>query len=233
MRHLLFPCLFLLTSHLHAEPAAIPLDKDAAEKAADPVMGSAAGWTVRLDLDGYFPEQDILVSVSSPDAWKQGPGAFITKPPYLNGKPRQDYHRVYIRPTGEDWTEQMVTVVPDADGKLDLTCYVVAPGAMNIVHWDDLRADGATLRNGSFEETGEDGLPAHWRKGGWRSEAPEGEYRTDTNDAADGKDYVTASWTHQWIATLTDVKKDRPITLRWKTRFDATAEANSRIASSA
>lgn len=200
-------------------PAPISLQSDVQEKVADPLMGSAAGWTVRLDLDGYFPDEDILVSVTSPDFWKQGPGAFITKPPYLNGKPRQDYHRVYIRPTGEEWTEQMVTVVPDADGKLDLTCYVVAPGAMNIVHWDELRADGATLRNGSFEEAGEDGLPLHWRQGGWSSEAPEGEYRTGRDDAAAGEDYVTASWTHQWITTLTDVKKDQPIVLRWKTRF--------------
>ncbi len=197
----------------------IPLRSDAEEKAVDPIMGSAAGWTVRLDIDGYFPDEGILVSTQSPDFWKQGPGAFITKPPYLNGKERQKYHRVYIRPTGEDWTEQMLTVVPDADGKLDLSCYVVAPGTMNIVHWDDLRAEGATLRNGSFEAADEEGLPAYWRKGGWKSEAPEGEYRTGTADAADGEDYVTASWTQQWITTLADVKKDQPIVLRWKNRF--------------
>jgi len=219
MRYLLLPCLFLLISPLHAGSSAIPLESDAAEKAADPLMGTAAGWTVRLDLDGFFPDEDMRIDVQSVDAHEQGPGAFITRPPYLAGKERQNYHRVYIRPTGEDWTEQMVTVMPDADGKLDLTCYVVAPGTMNIVHWDDLRAEGATLRNGSFEEPSEDGLPAHWRKGGWKSEAPEGEYRTGTTDAADGEDYVTTSWTQQWIATLTDVKKDQPIVLRWKTRF--------------
>lgn len=198
---------------------AIPLQTNTAEKAADPVMGSAAGWTVRLDIDGYFPDEGILVSTTSPDFWQQGPGAFITKPPYLNGQERQKYHRVYIRPTGEDWTKQRVTVVPDASGKLTLTCYAVAPGALNIVHWDQVRVEGASLANGSFERIDDHGDPVGWRLGGWGSDAPRGEVVTDADSAADGHRYVTSSWTWHWSATITDVVKDRPIILRWKSRF--------------
>jgi len=210
--------LFLATlMNLHA--ADIPLQPDADEKAADPVMGSAAGWTVRLDIDGYFPDEGVLVSTKSTDFWKQGSGAFITKPPYLNGKERQKYHRVYIRATGEDWAEQMVTIVPDADGKLTLSCYVVAPGAMNLVQWDDIRVEGATLKNGGFEKIADDGSPKGWHLSGWNSKAPKGEVIHDPRGAAEGERYVQASWTWQWNATITDVKKDQPIILRWKNRF--------------
>ncbi len=199
--------------------SSISLKSDLEEKVSDPVMGSAAGWTLRLDIDGYFPDEGILVSTTSPDFWKQGPGAFITKPPYLNGKERQKYHRVYILPTGEDWTEHTVTVVPDADGKLTLTCYAVAPGAMNIVHWDDVRVEGATLENGGYEKADEEGKPIGWKLGGWTTEAPKGRYITGADDAAEGDAYVMSSWTWHWSATLSDVKKDQPIILRWKSRF--------------
>ncbi len=213
------PTLFLMVVlTMTACAAEIPLRKDAEEKTADPVMGSAAGWTVRLDIDGYFPDEGVLVSTTSPDFWKQGSGAFITKPPYLNGKEQQDYHRVYIRPTGEDWTEQMVTVVPDADGKLTLTCYAVAPGAMNIVQWDDVRVEGAKLENGGFEEVAEDGTPVGWRLNGW-SDAPKGRFVHDPDGAAEGERYVESTWTWHWNAIVTDVVKDRPIVLRWKCRF--------------
>ncbi len=211
--------LLLMAICMQLFAADIALESDADEKSADPVMGSAAGWTVRLDIDGYFPDEGILVSTQSPDFWKQGSGAFITKPPYLNGKERQKYHRVYIRPTGEDWTEQMVTVVPDADGKLTLTCYAVAPGAMNLLQWDDVRVEGATLENGGFEEVAEDGTPKGWRIGGWNHEVPKAEHIHDPDGAAEGERYVQTSWTWHWNATITDVKKDKPIVLRWKCRF--------------
>ncbi len=207
--------LLLVAAYAHAR---VPLKTAAEEKAADPVMGPAAGWTVRMDIDGYFPDEDILVSTKSPDFWKQGPGAFITKPPYLNGKERQKYHRVYIFPTGEDWTEHKVTIVPDADGKLTLTCYAVAPGAMHIVHWDDIRVESATLENGGFESAADNGTPEGWTLRGWGN-APKGRYITDTDDAAEGEDYVMSSWSWHWNATMTDVVKDQPIVLRWKNRF--------------
>lgn len=202
-----------------AARAQVPLRSDAKEKAADPVMGSAAGWTVRMDIDGYFPDEGVLVSTTSPDFWKQGPGAFITKPPYLNGHQRQKYHRVYIFPTGEDWTQHKVTVVPDASGKLTLTCYAVAPGAMHIVHWDDIRIEGAKLDNGGFEKLDDEATPAGWKLGGWKTRAPKGRLVTDADDAAEGKRYVMSSWSWHWSATISDVVKDRPIVLRWKNRF--------------
>ncbi len=204
---------------MREEAPAVPLQADAAEKAADPVMGAAAGWTVRLDIDGYFPDEGIRVSTTSTDFWQQGPGAFIMAPPYLNGQERQQYHRVYILPTGEDWTEHQVTIVPDASGKLTLTCYAVAPGAMHVVHWDDVRAEGAPLANGSFEQLDEEGNPVGWSLGGWTTEAPRGELVTDATSAADGQRYVTASWTWHWSGTITDVVKGQPIVLRWKSRF--------------
>jgi len=85
MKHFFF---FPLVVSLNLLAADIPLQPHADEKAAEPVMGSAAGWTVCLDIDGYFADEGVLVSTKSTDFWRQDSGAFITKPPYLNGKER-------------------------------------------------------------------------------------------------------------------------------------------------
>jgi len=122
-----------------------------------------------------------------------------------------------------DWREFSFTFTPKGDGQVRLELRgrplhsAVKEGAYVPVwtYWDDLRAEGAELRNGDFEETDpKTGAPAAWRK------SAQALWVTVPGVAASGRVCVK-TWFLGNVVQVIQVKKAVPVTIRCRIRGEA------------
>jgi hypothetical protein len=194
------------------------------ERANDPVFGRVtAHHGARIDWQGFFDDAPN-VKFDTPWPWPRA-SIFVKTPLFVRGTDREGYWSVFFSATGETWDEpQTVTVVPEDSGQLriilraitarrnDAAGFKVENVGRVRVEFDDLRVDGAELRNSSFEQVNEEGAPLGWRLTG------EAQLVTGAAEAAEGRCFVRVSDASHAIATLDGVEAGVPVKLTYRAR---------------
>lgn len=95
-------------------------------------------------------------------------------------KENQDRRLVITGKSGEKWEEKWAQFIPNEDC---IVCVqLMSPSPKAYVAFDNIRIEGASLKNGSFEQIGAKGTPQGWYA--------MGKYTLKKADAADGENCV-------------------------------------------
>lgn len=141
------------------------------------------------------------------------PGLKIERMNWLPASEQPRGYTITGSVTHRGWREWDVTFVPKNSGSVRLLLTgpweQSSPGNIfkQELLWDSLRADGATLLNGSFEEL-RDGMAVGWQSSG-------GSVMTATAEvAAQQGDRLARTWHNGQLSTTLTVKAGEPVRLR-------------------
>jgi len=166
----------------------------------------------RIDLIGDKEQVEIEVNGASPGAKA------------VHAEWRGDMAPYQINatfPASDKWEEGFIKFVPKKSGLvvISLAGPHLKKGSSEApqvwVGYDDIRAEGAQLKNGSFEQVDPGGAVSGWyRPGG----AAQNESRFEQKDAADGKTFAVV-WHNARIQQSIQVEEGKPVTLTFKMRL--------------
>lgn len=224
---LAFPLILLILYSAALEtpatepPAALILD-NRTEQARDPVFGEVGNHLgAAILIDGFGDG-------SSPVAFRQAEApieSVLWQPPWME-KPKAHSFRFYAHATPLVWEEFALTIIPEADGEIDITLvgtggsHIWPDGEWNMenpnwTYFDRVSCEGATLSNGDFEEVA-DGVPVGW------SVVTKPELEPSLIDdpavAVSGRRCIKVGNWFGYRQTLRDVRKGEPITLTYLAR---------------
>jgi hypothetical protein len=121
------------------------------------------------------------------------------------------------------WTDFSFTFIPQFTGKvaiLPVGVWEKSPTKKNInqvwMYYDGLKVTGSTLKNGSFENNGE-----NWSLCG---KTPKAVIVKDSTLAADGESFL-AAWLGSTYSQVIWVNKDVPVNISFKARYNETVPA--------
>lgn len=151
----------------------------------------------RMDLVSMKSDIDLEIQKTS--------GKFtVIDSPWYKEKRKQS---IEIRGmTVDEWKPYSFTFLPKKNGNVSLIVRApyVKPGTTpKVCAYDNIKAEGAELKNSSFE----DKIPAHGWIPGWNTKDG-----LMTGDAADGKCYMRASYSKGFWQNLV-VKEGVPVTI--------------------
>jgi hypothetical protein len=162
---------------------------------------AVAPTNARIDINGY---KIALKAVSKPE------GGSLQNFNWGKEEERKCNLTGETAPFKDDqWVKSSFTFVPENDGKVAINLMgnwtPNAPGKKKMdarwVLYDMITVEGATLKNGDFEEA-QDGKPVAWTCAGF--------YITSggLSDSA-----MVKAWHNQRCSQVIDVKKDQPVTI--------------------
>lgn len=193
--------------------------------------GSAAALdhNVRIDLDSDKKSEVTFANL----AITQGQGRTTNAATWRKDRPDTFAAALIAAPLGT-WSEVAFTATPSVDGKIALSFKgpwkakkAPAPGEKPeleavFADVDLVSVEGATVRNGDFEEASKEGTrPVGWWMG------KEAEWMKDAADAKSGKAYVHV-WHSSPAAQELTVTAGTPITVRAWVRPTAEAAASAK-----
>jgi len=189
------------------------------------------GWILIADVQLVFAQGNNPVVENAPpifDAWKRARididpnGKKITAGGGWVGCVLGGSNAVYVwgeskTPLSDKWEDMTVSVIPEED--CNLTIYLQGPhwpkekGSKILVpiwaEYDDLKIEGATLKNAGFETLNDKMLPEAWK-------CSPGNVVTDTS-AAEGKTYIRARYGRSVCQTVA-AKAGQAVTITVKVR---------------
>jgi len=182
-----------------------------------PVMAAAQPHAGRIEVRsvrGAFNLGEARVNLGARSSAAGGPA---------QGKPRTEA-AVQDR-VAAGWSETWIEVVPEADGKLQISLQSDASVQQanddtRRVWVDDIRVRGATVVNGDLEQLNAEGLPQGWS---WSRRPPPHTVSRDGSIAASGKVCV-AVWRDCQPQQVLDVRGGQPVWVSARFRMVPTAE---------
>ena len=120
-------------------------------------------------------------------------------------KDHSDRRLVMIGKSGEKWEEKWIRFIPKEDCQVSV---LLMSSSQTPVAFDHIRIEGATVRNGSFEQVDSNNNLQSWHGK---------KIVLKTTDAADGKNYIEVSQNDrasQWIKC----KKGQPVKITFMVR---------------
>ena len=109
--------------------------------------------------------------------------------------------------SGEKWEEKWIQFIPAEDCSVSIQ--LMSNSTKDYVAFDNIRTEGATLKNGSFEQLNSKGFPSAWyamRK-----------FTLKNTDAADGKNCVEVFHNGRAIQNI-KCKKGQPVKITFMVR---------------
>ncbi|EIP98548.1 Zn-dependent oxidoreductase, NADPH:quinone reductase [Opitutaceae bacterium TAV1] len=204
---LLGVALALAVSVLQSTPAA-----------AAPVISQSA----RVEISGMGKDQIDLEIVSVSDGTK------VAHQDWLKEN-RTKGVIAHFPATGE-WSQGSLTIKPAKDGRISVTLlgpYIIEDAATRkarviLIDYDNLQAEGATVKNGGFEKIGADGAPSWFHLSNLtKSNPPLDTANTaavKTGGAAEGERYIRV-WHNSRFGQQVQVTKDTPVTFTFSYRL--------------
>ena len=110
--------------------------------------------------------------------------------------------------SGEKWEEKWVQFIPAED--CVVTLQLMSPSPKEYVAFDNIRIEGASIKNGSFEQLSSKGFPS----GGWYAMR---KFNLKKTDAADGENYVEVFHNGRAMQNI-KCKKGQPVKITFMVR---------------
>ena len=110
--------------------------------------------------------------------------------------------------SGEKWEEKWVRFIPAEDCSVSIQ--LMSPSTKDYVAFDNIRIEGASLTNGSFEKINKNNHPHGWF---WMGK----KYVVKKPDAADGEIFVEVSHNDRAIQNI-KCKKGQPVKITFMVR---------------
>lgn len=129
-------------------------------------------------------------------------------------KENADSRLLVIGKAGETWEEKSFQFTAKEDCEVDI--HLLANPNGKILPWvayDNIRIDGAAIKNGSFENLDKKGFPKNWGSYGKTKKY----VLKKGSDAADGKKYIEVDHDNRAIQRI-KCKKDQPATITFMVR---------------
>ncbi len=117
-------------------------------------------------------------------------------------KEKKAQRLVVIAKVTKEWKDYSFTFKPQADGYVEFQ--LMSTSAKTFFACDNIRVEGAKIKNGSFETKRPDGKIENL----WTMKNP----RIKSGNAADGKIYVETAHNDRYLQTIA-CKKDVPVTV--------------------
>ena len=130
-------------------------------------------------------------------------GLIITKAAWK--KEKADCRLLIIGNSGKKWKEKWIQFIPAED--CSVSVQLMPNSTKEYVAFDNIRIEGASIRNGSFEQLNAKGNPQGWY----------GKCILKKGDAADGGNYVEVFHNGRAIQTIS-CKKDQPVKITFMVR---------------
>lgn len=165
----------------------------------------------RVDING---EKDEIVL----DIKKESSGGKAVHAEWRGDKKEFNINATF--PASKKWGEGYLSFVPKKSGKV--TICLAGPNVKDAkgisklvcIAFDDIKADGAKIENGSFEQT-EKGAPVGW----YRNEQEGGGIaRLDEKEGADGRKSVVV-WHNARYQQAFEVKEGKEVRISFKMRI--------------
>ena len=122
-------------------------------------------------------------------------------------KEKADCRLLITGKSGEKWEEKWAQFIPNED--CSVSVQLMSNSTKDYVAYDNIRIEGSSIGNGSFEQLNSKGNPQ-----GWYSM---GKYILKNTDAADGKNCVEAFHNGRVLQTI-KCKKGQPVKITFMVR---------------